>query len=82
MWRTIKVFYTVSILSLSLAMTFSSSFAQQTTTDGVGARTTTTMDDDDDNDFEMGWIGLVGLIGLAGLMPRDRHVRKDVDLKR
>lgn len=80
MWRKIKVVFVISIVTLSLGMTISSSFAQDTTRDEVGARTTTTRADNDG--FDLGWIGLAGLVGLVGLMPRDRHVRNDHDLKR
>ena len=80
MWRTIKVVFVVSIITLSLGMTIAGSFAQDGTRDEVGSRTTTMRDDDDG--FDLGWIGLAGLAGLFGLMPRDRHDRKDHDLKR
>ncbi len=80
MWRKIKVVVAVSVVSLSLGMTISSSFAQDSTRDGVGARTTTTRDNN--NGFDLGWIGLAGLAGLVGLMPRDRHDRNDNDMKR
>ena len=83
MWRKFKVVFAVSVVTLSLGMTISSSFAQDRTRDAVDARTTTTHDDDDG--FDLGWIGLAGLAGLVGLMPRDRndrHDRKDHDLKR
>jgi hypothetical protein len=82
MWRKIKVFFVVSIVTLSLGMTLSSSFAQDSYRDDVGVRTTTT--DDDNDGFDLGWLGLAGLAGLIGLMPRDRnnHDRKDHDLNR
>lgn len=80
MWRKIKVVFAVSVITLSLGMTISSSFAEDKTRDEVGGRTTTTRDHNDG--FELGWIGLAGLAGLIGLMPRDRRDRKDHDLKR
>jgi hypothetical protein len=80
MWRKTKVVFAVSIVSLSLGLTLASSFAQDRARDEVGATTTTTRDDN--RGFDLGWIGLAGLAGLAGLMPRDRHDRRNNDLKR
>lgn len=79
MWHNTKLVFAGSIVTFSLSMTLASSFAQDTTRDAIGARTTTTRDNNDG--FNLGWIGLAGLAGLVGLMPRDRGVRHDQNIK-
>ena len=80
MWRTIKVVWAVSVVTLSLGMTVSNAFGQDNTRDDSRATTTTTRDKNEG--FELGWIGLAGLAGLVGLMPRDRRSGTEHDAKR
>ena len=72
MWHKIKIVFVASVLTLSVGMTVSSTFAQGTARDEVGSGATTVRTVDD-NKFDLGWIGLAGLVGLIGLMPRDRQ---------
>ena len=79
-WHKIKALFVLSILTLSLGMTFSSAFAQDRNVNDVGTGMNTTRVADEGFDF--GWIGLAGLAGLVGLMPHDRADRRVNELKR
>jgi MYXO-CTERM domain-containing protein len=91
MW--IKPLLALSLIVVSLALTFAPVIAQDTGITGgadtgatggdtvnaapMDTRGTATTAADDDNAPDLGWLGLIGLIGLAGLMRRGPDNRRD-----